>query len=232
VGGIIGGFPSTVAISLFFLGLARSPEYVVTATEVFPAAFALNGAFIGTYVVLSEHGMSPALLGATGVWLVLQATLVHFGPHEISFSLFLWAAVLLGSFYAAEYRGKIRSHRGVAQRHSAAQLAARALFSGSVIALVVFVGSVSGPVVGGVLSSFPAVFLSTLFIEHRLHGPAFARGLAKSLLLAALINCVVYALAVRYLYPLLGLVLGTILAIVITLVSTYGTHRFFSGRLS
>jgi hypothetical protein len=47
VGGIIGGFPSTVAVSLLFLGLVRSPGYVVAATEIFPAASAINGAFIG-----------------------------------------------------------------------------------------------------------------------------------------------------------------------------------------
>ncbi len=50
VGGLIGGLPSTVVITLFFIGYTQSSQVASQATTVMPLAQGLNGLFIITFL--------------------------------------------------------------------------------------------------------------------------------------------------------------------------------------
>src|SRR4030042_924338 len=77
VGGLIGGLPSTVVITLFFIGYTQTSQVASQATTVMPLAQGLNGLFIITFLVLIQHGLWRSLLGALLVWLI-QSTLLFF----------------------------------------------------------------------------------------------------------------------------------------------------------
>ncbi len=112
------------------------------------------------------------------------------------------------------------------------QLVWRALFGGAVIALAIFMGKLRGPLLGGIFGSFPAMFLSTLVITYLAAGPDFSRSVGKSLLISGLINVPLYEIMVRFLYPNVGLALGTILALMFSLSTGYVTFLFMKKRLS
>jgi hypothetical protein len=140
--------------------------------------------------------------------------------------------LLLACLYLLEYVLRIRSQPGIALPHTVRDIVWRALFSGAVITFAVFVGSIGGAVFGAVFSSFPAVFLSTLVIAHHRLGYAFAQSLTKPLMVSGLLNCVVYALAAGYLYPVTGVWIGTLLAVLITVFSLAVTFMFVQRRLT
>lgn len=232
VGGVLGGFPSTVLLSLLFLGMTESPDFVVKATTVFPLTFAINAVFTITFAVLIFQGLGLALLGAGLSWLTLQMAAILLLPRHFGLSLMLWAILFLMAYQLLESVLKLHSHQGMAIKYQPLDLLARALLSGSAIALTVLMGKLGGPVVGSLFASFPAVFVSTLIVAYQVGGPTFARALVKPLTLSGLLNCVVYAIAVRYSYPRFGLAAGTLIATGITVVCTYGTYRWIRGRLS
>ena len=229
VGGIVGGFPSTIAVALLFIGLATSPEATAQATTIIPLIAGCNGMFLVAYAVLGRRRLTTGLGGALAVWVVLSGGAIMFEVHDLTVSLAGFVTLFSFCYYVLHHRLNLAPIAGRRERISLPSVAVRALLSGSVIALAVWLSRVSGPLLGGVLAVFPAVFSSTLFVAHRTQGATFARSLTKPLMVSGLINVVVYALCVRFLYPALGVPKGTILALVLSFVSAYGMYAI-SGR--
>lgn len=97
--------------------------------------------------------------------------------------------------------------------YSFAQAAFRALVGGSIVALAVLSSQLGGPELGGIASSFPAIFSLTLFFTYRTRGMALSRALTKPLLISAGLTAFPYSLLVGYLYPILGVGFGTVVAL-------------------
>jgi len=93
--------------------------------------------------------------------------------------------------------------------YSLPQAALRAVVGGSIIALAVLLSQLGGPEVGGIASSFPAIFSLTLFFSYRTRGMALSRALTKPLLISGGLTAFPYSLLVGYLYPTLGVEFGT-----------------------
>ena len=231
-GGLIGGMPSTVVIALLFIGLTQSPHVAAQATTVMPVAQGLNGLFVITFMLLIPYGMRFALPGAFGVWLAQSALLYILNLQVFWVSLLAWIILLGICYLVVEKWMNIPSLGRVKVSYSLTQAVSRALFGGLVITLAVFMGKVGGPLLGGILGSFPAMFLSTLVITSQSAGPGFSRSVGKSMLISGLINVPLYEIAVRFLYPALGLMVGTLLSLLISVVSGWLTYRFMKSRLS
>jgi hypothetical protein len=80
-----------------------------------------------------------------------------------------------------------------------------------VVAGAVIAANSLGPVWGGLSSTFPAVYLSTMFLITKSRGPEFARATGK-MMLASAPNLIIYSLAVNITYPILGIIAGTIVS--------------------
>ncbi len=232
IGGLIGGLPSTVVIALLFIGITQSPQVAAQATTVMPFAQGLNGLFVLTFMLLVRRGLWLGLVASIMVWLV-QSTLLYLLNIQLFWiSLLCWLVLLLFCYLAVEKWMKIPSRGRLSISYPPTQLIWRALFGGSVIALAVFMGKLGGPLLGGIFGSFPAMFLSTLVITSLTGGSDFSRAMGKSLLVSGLINVPLYEIAVRYLYPPLGLAVGTVLSLLFSLLTGYLTYRVMKARLS
>jgi len=105
-------------------------------------------------------------------------------------------------------------HVGGAQiTYSVPQVAFRAVVGGSIVALAVLSSQLGGPEIGGIASSFPAIFSLTLFFTYKTRGMSFSRALTKPLLISAGLTAFPYSLLVGYLYPVLGVGLGKAVAL-------------------
>jgi uncharacterized membrane protein (GlpM family) len=232
VGGFIAGLPSTAAIGLFFIGLAQSPEAASEATGVIPLIFGFNGLFLVTYAIGARWGTAIGLTGALMVWMSLTLAVIFWGPRHFGFSLGAFMVLFMGSYLVLEKILRIGSAGKVSLFHTPGQIGFRALFSGLIITMAVFLSKIGGPIWGGVFSAFPAVFISTLVITSKSAGVEFSRTLTKSLLVSASINVVAYALAVRAFYPSLGLVAGTAMAYGMAGISACGTYIFIQKKMA
>ena len=232
IGGLIGGLPSTVVIALFFIGFTQSPQIAAQATTVMPLAQGLNGVFVLTFMWLIQRGLWSGLLGALLVWFIQSTLLYLLDIHIFWISLIGWLALLFFCYVVLEKWMNISSQGRLGVYYPPFQLIWRALFGGGVIALAVFMGKLGGPLLGGIFGSFPAMFLSTLVITYNTGGLDFSRSVGKSLLISGLINVPLYEIAVRLLYPAVGLGLGTALALLFSLGTGYLTFQFMKARLS
>jgi len=232
VGGLIGGLPSTVVIALLFIGFTQSPQDAAQATTVMPIAQGLNGLFILTFMVLIPRGLWIGLLGALLVWFTQSTLLYLIDIQAFWVSLTGWLILLLLCYGVLEKWRRISSRGKVRVSYPSSQLIWRALFGGAVIALAVFMGKLGGAMLGGIFGSFPAMFLSTLVITYRSGGSDFSRAMGKSLLISGLINVPLYEIAVRFLYPAVGLGPGTVLALLFSLGTGYLTYQFMKARLT
>jgi uncharacterized membrane protein (GlpM family) len=232
VGGLIGGLPSTVVIALLFIGYTQSKQVASQATTVMPLAQGLNGLFIITFLVLIQRGLWRSLVGALLVWLIQSTLLFLLDIQSFLISLLGWLGLLCFCYLVLEKWMKIPSQDKLRVTYPPSQLIWRALFGGVMIALAVLMGKLGGPLPGGIFGSFPAMFLSTLVITYRSGGADFSRSVGKSLLISGLINVPLYEIIVRYLYPTVGLIPGTIIALLFTLGTGYLTFRFMKTRLA
>ena len=232
IGGLIGGLPSTAVVSLFFIGFTQTPHVASEATTIIPVAQGVNGLFIIIFILLIRWGLSSALSGGLVIWFVMATVIVLLDIHHFWKSIAGWLFLLFGCYAFVEKGLKISSRGKITLQLTSSQVIYRALFGGSVIVFAVFIGKLGGPVYGGIFATFPAMFLSTLFITHRTGGADFSKATAKSLMISGLINVPLYAVAVRTCYPLMGLALGTATALIFSFGTGYLSYFFIKVKLS
>lgn len=221
IGGVIAGMPSSIVIALFFIGWTQTPVAASQATVVVPLVMGIDGLFILTYAALVRRSFPLALLASLFVWFCLSFALVLIHFDNFSFSLIGFLVLLLVSYVIMEYVLHVKSLAGRKAAFSFSNILLRGLVSGVIITLAVAFAKLGGPLFGGVFAAFPAVFLSTMILTYFAQGREFSVSVMKTLLLSGTINTTVYASAVRFLYPLFGLVGGTIISFLLSLVSMY-----------
>ena len=103
-------------------------------------------------------------------------------------------------------------------KYSTGQKLGRAIFAGLIITLAVYLAKILGPFWGGIFSVFPAAYLSTLLILHWKYESDFLFRVWKNAPLGSIIF-VVYAISVIYTFPNFGILIGTILSYIISLLA-------------
>jgi len=225
VGGFIGGLPSTIVVALFFIGLSQDLNAAREATTLIPLQMGINGVFIVTYLATVRFGLFPGLGSALAVWALLTSLVIIVGFNHFPASLMIWGGLLVFSFLMSEKGMTIHSKGGIRVPYTPAQIATRGIISGLIISFAVLIGRLSGPLIGGIFSTFPVIFMSTLFITHRTGGREFSRAVAKTLMLSGMINVVVYAVVSRYAFQVTGLVAGSLIAMIVSMLFAGLTYQ-------
>jgi len=231
LGGVIAGLPSTIIISLFFIGWTQSPIVAFQATTVIPLVMGINAFFVVVYALLRKKGFSIALGGALLFWGVTSAILasVKFDSFLISMIGFLVLVIL--SYHIMEKWNSFPSEQRKFTKYTLPLLLIRGILSGSIIAFAVLMAKVAGPLIGGMFSVFPAVMLSTLIITYFAHGASFSIAVLKILTVSGPVNVVTYAVAVRYLYGSLGLLWGTVVSFIISMIGSFFVYQFVKRKM-
>lgn len=213
LGGLLAGFPSTVAFSLVFIGLTQSTQDAVEATTALPLALGFTASFPLVYASIAKRArFYVSLLGALAFW---AAGTLAFSAVILRTGLDFWVSVagfyvitVAAYFLLAEKKGaSVASH---AVRPSAFQWAWRFLLAGGIIVCAVFLSQTVGPLVGGVFSSFPAIITSTIYIITKVEGVEASRSIAVPVMASTLFTIVPYVVTVRYAFPVLGVIEGTL----------------------
>jgi hypothetical protein len=226
LGGIIGGIPSTVAVSLLFIGIVQSPLAAAQATDAIPLALGFNGLFILAYASLANRGRAISLGVGAFVWLTLTTIVVCLGVPRFQFSMVIFMILLVACWQIIGRIATPKERNDRPTRFTGGQIAARAVSGGIVVAACVYLGKALGVLFGGIASVFPVVTTTTLVVVHHARGSAFLQMYARPLLASSLINVMAYALAVRIFYPSLGLGVGTLVAYLISGATAYACHAF------
>jgi hypothetical protein len=236
VGGLLAGFPSTVAFSLAFIGLTQTTSAAVEATTALPLALSFTATFPLVYASLAK---------GHGFWLALSASLAFWGGSSIVLSIVALTVSLdffasLAGFYVicavayyflARNQNRRTSIRGI--RLSSFDWVWRFVLAGGIVVGAVLFSATLGPLVGGFFSSFPAIITSTIYIVNRVEGVEASRGIAVPVMVATLFTIVPYTVVVRYAFPTLGIVMGTLtgyaVAVPFSMIAYYLVGRMRLG---
>ena len=131
---------------------------------------------------------------------------------DITLSVLIYLVALVICFFILEKQKGIPSVGTVRIHYTPVKIMLRGVLAGSVIAIAVVLSSV-GSIISGIFSVFPAILSSTMLISVREHGPDFAAGMAKSMMIG-LSSVATYAVFIHFLYPTIGIAFGTFLSYV------------------
>jgi uncharacterized membrane protein (GlpM family) len=223
-GGILGTLPSTIIIAFLFIALDKGVLFTSESVIVVPAEMGINGFFLLIFALLSKKRLMVALTGSLLGWTILTIVIYYSTLSSIIVSLGVFLVCLFTALLILDKKKKITSQDTIKVHYTTIKLLGRSLIAGIVIAIAVSFSNL-GTMLSGIFSVFPAIFLSTMIISLREHGPQFTGAMAKSMIYGSP-SVVSYAVGIHYLYPIIGILQGTIAAFFIALVVTLVLFMF------
>ncbi|MGA2386856.1 MAG: hypothetical protein ABSG33_10020 [Candidatus Bathyarchaeia archaeon] len=215
LGGILGGLPSTSAFSFFFIGINQSTAAAVEATTVFPLAFGVTSAYLFLYAFFASKSFSRGIGFSLLIWFAVSGLIVASGLKDFGVCLGVGAVVSVLTYYGFAKVLRLQNLKGQETRYKLWEIVFRGVGAGALVMVAVLLSQVGGPVLGGIAAAFPAVFTSTLIILQRSRGTEFSRAVTKPLVLSGILTIIPFCVAVRYLYPALGVLFGTLVSYVL-----------------
>ena len=211
VGGFIAGLPSTVAVSFLFIGWNQSAAIAVEATISFPLFYCFAGIFLLSFAVLAGKWQDfwRTLIFSILIWLVFATAATISGIQNFDLSLAV-CALTSAAVYLLFTKKLALPKRVSGKRSTKSEVFLRFFIGGGIVSLAVLVSQLAGPRVGVIPTSFPAISCSTLYVLNRTHGLEFSKSFTLPIMVTAMLTVVPFVIAVRELYPFLGIWLGTL----------------------
>ncbi len=214
--GVLSGYPLGAAISLFFMGLEISPDFAaqsaiytmtgLIATQMF--AFGYYRMSVLTFAVQKAASMVCAALGG-----LVGFFLVTWSCHQVTFTR--WPAGLVAALsipmFSLLFRRvpNVRIQRRVPLTFTVLLL--RSLVAGLFVVVITSTARLVGPRWAGMFAAFPITMLPFVLIIHHTYQPEHVHAILKHVP-RGLGSLLVYALAVSWFYPSLGIAVGTLIA--------------------
>lgn len=211
--------PTTLAMGLLFVGLAKSPQDVSQVALIHPAALGPDYLFIATFALLSKFNLAVSLLGGIVVYMLSATFLLLYPPASFITSIFLYGIpMIIVGYLLIEKLPQVTRLKTYPINFKHVFL--RAILGGSVVMGIVLMSKTLGNVWSGIFSAFPASFSSSLIIYYLTQGKSVIPNIAKSLFFPGAIGFTIYAWIAAITFPTWGIWLGT-------LASYVGTFLFF-----
>lgn len=207
--GILSGYPTGSAISLFFFGFEISPEFAahsavynmigLVAMQVF--IYAYYRASLKFNMVISSLIATAGYFGA--IWLLHFIELNKFIAILIPVtSIFLFVA-LFRPIKNTKIENKVSLNYKI--------LLIRALFAASIILLITGIANLVGPTWSGLFSAFPTTLFPLMLIVHFTYDKKHVHTIIKNVPVG-IFSLILYSLMVSIVYPLYGIYWGTLMA--------------------
>lgn len=223
-GGVIGTLPTTIVPAAvgFWWGAASTADFQ-DALYVVPAGMMVNALFLWSWRKLPPRlpawplgARLVVMVGASMTAWAIMALLLLRATHlyrDARLPMTLWG---WGFFLAAVVFAAVACLRnGPAPMGSRAvgpfTLLARGLLAAAAIGLAVALATISGPVIAGIVSIFPAIFLTTMVALWIAQGEAVPSGAVGPMMLGST-SVSAFALLAATLMPLIGPAAGAGLA--------------------
>ncbi len=224
ISGIIMMFPTTLVLGFLFLGMTTSAGHV---SAVIPATLIPLGIIIFssvTYIYCSIYFTSRirgkirqigcSLCTSALIWFVLAAPFAIYQFSNLLIGVFGFFVIILVTHFILQSK----SYEAPLTRpaYTKMQILIRALFTGSIIATVVFLGKTLNPFWGGIFTMFPAATFATLVILHFYYEPRQLFYFMKNAPLGS-VSLFIYAISIMIVFPRLGIWAGTLVSYSISL---------------
>lgn len=180
IGGMIATLPISAGPSYIFLALDHDSTFIAEAALTTLTANAATMMFVALYVRLAQsYGLMRCLVIGWTVWGLIMAAF-SFVPWTMLSALMINGVAFGLSTYAC--RSYLVAPKSGILKRGPWDIPMRALSVGSLVAVVIILGNLSGPQAAGIAAPFPIVMSSlAIMLQPRLGGQVSAATLANSL---------------------------------------------------
>ena len=226
IGGLLGTVPSTIVPAGIGMYVAGGEDVLVMSMAVVPLGMLLNALFLGAWVVIPRwFPDAPYLLvlttvGALAFWSLLGMVFLVAVDEATSYlnlqQLALSGLALLVATAVVFNRRPQPTPKGT-NRVSMMVLVARGVMAATAIGIAVGLSGLGFPILAGLASVFPAIFLTSMVALWLAQGPTVPQGAAGPMMLGGA-SVAVYANVAMWSLPAYGAVVGSAMAWVASVV--------------
>ncbi|MCH1616847.1 MAG: hypothetical protein L7R83_04985 [Candidatus Poseidonia sp.] len=222
VGGLLGTVPSTIVPAGIGMYLAGGEDDFVGSMMVVPLGMLLNALFLGAWLVLprwfskASHPLLLTSIGALafwclmgmGVWFLLQNTVAGI---LLTAQQFAAVGLALLFFIAVWFNRRPQPTPKGSNAVSKTVLFARGSMAAAAIGVAVWMAGLGYPLLAGLASVFPAIFLTSMVALWLAQGPTVPQGAAGPMMLGGA-SVAVYANIAMWSLPAYGALVGSLIA--------------------
>ena len=223
VGGALGTVPTTIVPAVAGMAAAQGEQELMDSLSVVPAGMLINAIFLSVWIYLprataslgSERSLAVTTATALLAWAMFgMVTILCIG--ELSeYGTGPWTIGMIGVALTAVFGIVLgwkpcESPKG-SREVSKSILLARGLMAATAIGASVWVAGLGYPLLAGLASVFPAIFLTSMVSLWISQGPSVPRGAAAPMLLGGG-SVGVYSLVAMYSLEAHGIILGSIMS--------------------
>ena len=222
MGGLLGTVPSTIVPAGIGIYLAGGEGDFVSSMMVVPLGMLLNALFLGAWLVLprwfskTSHPLLLTSIGALAfwcvmgmsVWFLLQNTVAGILLTEQEFAA---VGLVLLFFIAVWFNRRPQPTPKGTNAVSKTVLFARGSMAAAAIGVAVWMADLGLPLLAGLASVFPAIFLTSMVALWLAQGPTVPQGAAGPMMLGGA-SVAVYANIAMWSLPAYGALVGSLIA--------------------
>ena len=211
--GLLSGYPIGTAIILHFYGLEYGAQFAADAAIFNLCGLLASQCFAYTYYRASQRTKSLFLVTAMALaGYFLPAFMVS--QTNPTRPTALTIAILATILFCVLLRGNRVKQIKTPRTWSARLIVGRLIFTATLVLVVTECANIVGPGWAGILSAFPVALYPLVFLLHRQYGPETAQTILANFPYG-LWSVIAYVLTVSLVYPLYGVIWGTLIGFAI-----------------
>ena len=225
VGGVLGTIPSTIIPAAAGVYHIDGKEGLLSSMSIVPLAMMVNGLFLSVWIILPKYvsdKKTPLLfttIASLFTWALFAYIALSIADYSVSIDispatlgvLGLVCLILVSIFFNIKTRPSPKGDNKVPILILSIRGVAAAIAIGSALILA----QIGQPLVAGLASAFPAIFLTSMVALWISQGVTVPQGAAAPMMLGGA-SVAVYALVVMWSIPGYGILLGSVIAWVLS----------------
>ncbi len=213
IGGILGTVPSTIVPASIGMYMISTREEFLESMAIIPFGMMLNAMFLGVWLILpakfpqSSHLLVKTTMMSILFWaicgsalfVVLESqTFAKTSPQQLGYVGFV-CVLCVALFFNIKRLPAPRGHRKITRL----TLFIRGIMAATAIGIAVVLSHLHEPLLAGLASVFPAIFLTTMVALWHAQGPSVPKGAAGPMMLGGM-SVAVFALLAMVCFPRFG----------------------------
>ena len=221
VGGVLGTIPSTIIPAAAGVYHIDGKEGLLSSMSIVPLAMMVNGLFLSVWIILPKNvsaKKNPLLLTTIAsllTWAFFAYIALSIADYSVSIDispamfgiLGLVCLILVSIFFNIKTRPSPKGDNKV----PILILSIRGVAAAIAIGFALILAQIGQPLVAGLASAFPAIFLTSMVALWISQGVTVPQGAAAPMMLGGA-SVAVYALVVMWSIPSYGILLGSVIA--------------------
>tara|TARA_B100001996_G_scaffold20754_1_gene16662 strand:+ start:1788 stop:2612 length:825 start_codon:yes stop_codon:yes gene_type:complete len=221
VGGVLGTIPSTIIPAAAGVYHIDGKEGLLSSMSIVPLAMMVNGLFLSIWIILPKYvsdKKTPLLLTTITsllTWALFAYIALSIADYSVSIDispailgiLGLVCLILVSIFFNIKTRPSPKGDNKV----PILILSIRGVAAAIAIGFALILAQIGQPLVAGLASAFPAIFLTSMVALWISQGVTVPQGAAAPMMLGGA-SVAVYALVVMWSIPSYGILLGSVIA--------------------